>query len=131
MSFDDAFALVVGLEAGYVNDPHDPGGETKFGISKRAYPNLDIPQLTLEQAKAIYERDYWGKCGCGLMAWPVALQVFDAAANQGPGFAKGLDGSALDMAVARALRYVNNPHFDIYGKGWLHRLFTIFQAGCT
>ena len=33
-------------EGGYVNDPTDKGGETNFGISKRAYPNLDVFNLT-------------------------------------------------------------------------------------
>ncbi|HEX7682416.1 MAG TPA: glycosyl hydrolase 108 family protein [Trinickia sp.] len=41
-TFERAFALVVGIEAGYVNDPNDPGGETKYGISKRSYPHLYI-----------------------------------------------------------------------------------------
>lgn len=48
-------------EGGYVNDPDDSGGETKYGISKRAYPNLDIKNLTIEQAHAIYEKDYFSK----------------------------------------------------------------------
>ena len=58
-NFDRAFRFLIGEEGGYVNDPADPGGETKFGISKRAYPQLDIKSLTLDQAKAIYRRDYW------------------------------------------------------------------------
>ena len=40
--FDRAFAAIVGVEGGYVNDPKDPGGETKFGLSHRANPDLDI-----------------------------------------------------------------------------------------
>ena len=34
MSFDKAFQITVGVEGGYVNDPADPGGETRYGISK-------------------------------------------------------------------------------------------------
>ncbi|MBI5843910.1 MAG: hypothetical protein HZB23_04475 [Deltaproteobacteria bacterium] len=45
-------------EGGYVNDPADPGGETRFGISRRAYPNEDIKALTRERAAEIYYRDY-------------------------------------------------------------------------
>ena len=48
----------VGREGGYVYDKKDPGGETKFGISKRSYPNVDIKNLSLEGAKAIYRKDY-------------------------------------------------------------------------
>lgn len=40
--FSIAIDRVLGLEDGYVNNPADPGGETKWGISKRSYPQLDI-----------------------------------------------------------------------------------------
>lgn len=46
-------------EGGYVNDPDDAGGETKFGISKRVYPQLDIKGLTKFDAEQIYREDYW------------------------------------------------------------------------
>lgn len=52
--FDKAFEIVVGHEGGYTDHPSDPGGETKFGISKRSYPNENIKGLTLERAKQIY-----------------------------------------------------------------------------
>lgn len=82
-AFDRAFALIVGHEGGYVNDPRDPGGETKFGISKRAFPRLDIAGLTLAQAKAIYLASYWGPARCEGLPWPVAVNLFDGAVNSG------------------------------------------------
>jgi len=57
-NFERCIAFVLRHEGGYVNDPRDPGGETKYGISKRAYPGLDIKNLTEEQAKEIYRQDY-------------------------------------------------------------------------
>lgn len=57
--FAPAVAEVLRQEGGYIHDTDDPGGETKFGISKRQYPDLDIRDLTEEAARAIYERDYW------------------------------------------------------------------------
>ncbi|HEY3930698.1 MAG TPA: glycosyl hydrolase 108 family protein [Candidatus Koribacter sp.] len=57
--FQLAIPSVLAHEGGYVNDPSDIGGETKFGISKRSYPDLDIAQLTSADAKAIYRRDFW------------------------------------------------------------------------
>ena len=48
MTFEDAFKVLIGHEGGYVNDPKDPGGETKYGISKRAYPGEDIAGLLHE-----------------------------------------------------------------------------------
>ena len=56
-----AIELIIDHEGGYVNDPNDRGGETKYGISKRAYPDIDIANLTKEQATDIYRNDYWDK----------------------------------------------------------------------
>ncbi len=83
MSFDDAVAKVLQAEGGYVNDPRDPGGETKYGISKRAYPNVDIANLTAAQAKEIYRADYWDKPLIGALPDRIACTVFDAAVNSG------------------------------------------------
>lgn len=55
---NQAIAKVLNHEGGYADNPNDPGGETNFGISKRAYPDLDIKNLTREKAMAIYQRDY-------------------------------------------------------------------------
>ncbi|KKK60142.1 hypothetical protein LCGC14_3027340, partial [marine sediment metagenome] len=49
-SFEKAIPIVLKHEGGYVHDKLDPGGETNFGISKRAYPMVDIKNLTQEQA---------------------------------------------------------------------------------
>ena len=59
--FDIAVQQLLRAEGGYVNDPNDPGKETNFGISKRSYKDLDIKKLTVEDAKAIYKRDWWDK----------------------------------------------------------------------
>ena len=127
MTFDRAFEFVIGHEGGYVSDPHDPGGETKYGISKRSYPNLDIKNLTLEQAKDIYFRDYWVAAGCGTMADDaMAILVFDCAVNQGVGRAKQIAGRAktpVEFQAERALHYASLPTFARYGRGWMRRLF--------
>ena len=48
-NFPDCIAHVLVAEGGLVNDPQDPGGVTKFGISQRSYPALDIRELTPER----------------------------------------------------------------------------------
>jgi Glycosyl hydrolase 108/N-acetylmuramoyl-L-alanine amidase len=53
------FVLGDDIEGGYVNNPADPGGETKFGICKRYHPDVDIKNLSREGAMAIYAREYW------------------------------------------------------------------------
>lgn len=83
MNFDDAFTALIGNEGGYSKNPADPGGETKFGISHRAYPGEDIANMTLARAKEIYARDYWGPAGCDAVADGLKFQLFDMAVNSG------------------------------------------------
>ena len=81
MDFDTAFDRLIGHEGGYVADSRDPGGETKFGISKRSYPDVNIAALTLADAKAIYRRDFWLPLADAHQA--VRFQAFDFAVNSG------------------------------------------------
>ena len=83
-AFLRAFDRLIQAEGGYVNDPLDRGGETKFGISKKAYPELDIANLSLEDARAIYKRDYWDKLRLDELQHPeIAEKIFDMAVNMG------------------------------------------------
>lgn len=59
--FDIAIEMILNNEGGYVNNPNDRGGATKFGISKSSYPQLDIERLTKEDAIKIYRKDFWDK----------------------------------------------------------------------
>lgn len=82
-AFQKAVARVLLAEGGYVNDPHDPGGETNFGISKRSYPGEDIRNLTPARATEIYYRDYWQAVRGDELPFAVAVVLFDCAVNQG------------------------------------------------
>lgn len=75
--------MVLKHEGGYVNHPDDPGGETKYGISKRAYPDLDIVSITEMQAVDIYIRDYWLKIKGDQLPSGVDCVVMDTAVNSG------------------------------------------------
>ena len=107
-AFDQAFEIVVGHEGGYSNNSADPGGETKFGISRRSYPNLNIATLTLDQAKAIYQTDFWNRAGCDLCDPGLALVLFDAAVNNGVGQAvrwlQAAVGANADGAIGPATK---------------------------
>lgn len=83
MNFDQAFERLIGHEGGYVNHPDDPGGETKFGITKRTYPLENIKGMTLERAKVLYLRDYWGPAGCDAVPDGIKFDLFDMAVNSG------------------------------------------------
>ena len=97
--WETAIEFVLNMEGGYTLDPKDPGGETKYGISKKAYPLLDIKNLTVEAAKEIYKRDYWQECHCDELPSAFAISVFDTAVNQGTGKAKRLLQITLDVDV--------------------------------
>ena len=127
MTWTKAIGFVLHWEAGYVNDPNDPGGETNFGISKASYPNVDIKALTQQQAEDIYFRDYWKASGADTLIEGLDLLVLDTAVLCGVGAAKAMlanaRGSVAEYAVARALRHAHDPNFARYGLGWFRRLF--------
>ena len=95
-AFERAIARLLGDEGGYVDNPADPGGETKFGITKREYPDLDIEALTRDEAIAIYYRDWWQRYRYSELPGPIAAKTFDLAVNIGPDHAV--------RCVQRALR---------------------------
>ena len=127
-NFQKSLEFTLRWEGGYVNDPVDPGGETKFGISKRAYPDVNIKDLTREEAAAIYKRDYWDATNCDSFSSDLACVRFDCAVNCG--IARALiiaDGSktAEDMIQGREVFYRDlvkrKPLMGKYLTGWLNR----------
>ncbi len=130
--FDACFIELMKHEGGYVNDLTDPGGETKFGISKRAYPNVDIKNLTEYEAKEIYKRDYWERHRvesispvlrpiyfdmCVNMGKNRAVKILQSAANNknkdnididgglGPATRKALEGVEVERIRAFRVKY--------------------------
>ena len=82
-TFNEIIEKVLEHEGGYVNDPKDLGGETKYGITKRFYPDLDIKNLTIEQAKEIYKKDYWDKNRIESLPQELWHIFFDMCVNMG------------------------------------------------
>ena len=82
-NFDEIIEQVLEHEGGYVNDPKDLGGETKYGITKRFYPDVDIKNLTVEQAKEIYRKDYWDKNRVESLPQNLWHIFFDMCVNMG------------------------------------------------
>lgn len=85
MSFTTDIAQLLIDEGGYTAGlPGDPGGETKWGISKRSYPDVDIKNLTADQATAIYRRDFADKINYDALPAMVAFMALTFAVNSGP-----------------------------------------------
>ena len=82
--FNLAIGRVLQNEGGLCNDSGDPGGLTNFGISQRAYPDIDIRNLTQQEAKDIYKKDYWDANNLGsIIDQPTAGKLLDMAVNMG------------------------------------------------
>ena len=129
-NFDRAIAIVLREECGpgpdatgLVDNPGDPGGLTKYGISQRAFPKVDIRNLTRDAAVEIYRCDYWAVAHCDEIPWPLCLFVFDHAVNAGVGGAirllQGVCGGKVDgawgplTAEAVAGRCARAPMFEL------------------
>lgn len=154
--WDKAINFVLSMEGEYTFDPVDPGGETKFGISKKSYPSLDIKNLTVDQAKDIYKTDYWQVCHCDELPSPFAISVFDMAVNQGTGKAKRLlqiilgvdvDGIIGQKTIAAAFKadvtklkrflamriaeyiktILENPSLNVFSVNWSYRVISLSQ----
>lgn len=80
-SFEVAIPVIMSEEGGYSHNPADPGGETKYGISHRSYPNVDIATLTLQQAEDIIKANYWRFDDINDQA--IATKLLDMSVNLG------------------------------------------------
>ncbi|CAB5194794.1 zliS Lysozyme family protein [uncultured Caudovirales phage] len=154
-TFDKAVDMVILLETGgdpaggYTNDPRDPGGETRWGISKRAFPREDIKALSRAKAVELYREHYWLPLRPDEFAAPLAIVLFDIAVNQGAptairllqkacgvaqdgvmgpntiAAANRLKDAVARLSAERAIRYASTANFDAYARGWLRRAFTV------
>lgn len=160
ITFDEAFRRLIGHEGGYSNDKRDPGNwtggvvgkgalnGTKFGIAANTYPNLDIKNLTLAQAKEIYKKDWWDKLGGHGLHSAITFQLWDFSINAGKKraiielqqvagvTADGVIGpktieavNALDLndvllslTAERLKFYTSLKTWPEWGKGWVNRV---------
>lgn len=127
--FRKALEFTLKWEGGYTFDPDDPGGETKWGISKRAHPDEDISLLTPERAAQIYADEYWEPLACDCLEFPVNVAVFDTAVNCGVDragrWARESDDikTFLDRRMQHYIDLVNrNDRFRKFMRGWTNRL---------
>lgn len=131
-SFPAAVSFVIAHEGGYSLDPNDPGGETKFGISKRSHPDEDIANLTEDRAREIYCSEYWVPISDAL-PFPCDVIAFDTAVNQGMSFARSMvhecGTDEFAMLIYRLKKYsaivAGRPASLKYLRGWMNRVIEL------
>lgn len=154
-TFDVMIERILAHEGGYVNNPKDPGGETKWGISKRSYPNLNIKALTREDAKAIYKRDFWDVIEGDKFSDGVAFQFLDSAVNSGvsqsirflqralnvaddgyfgpkskAALANAQESDVIMLFLAERLEFMTKlSAWDSFGRGWARRIAQNLRYG--
>jgi lysozyme family protein len=114
MTFEEMIEEVIAIEGVHSMDPDDPGnwtggfkgsGElrgTKFGISAKAFPMLDIKSLTKPQAIEIYKREYFIDTGIAKLPEVFQFIALDACAHHGTGSLR-LDKDGSIRFLQRAL----------------------------
>jgi lysozyme family protein len=103
--FQLAIPTTLRREGGYVNNPNDPGGATKYGVSLRWLkakglipeielmenhpgsdtPLADVQQMTVDIATSFYQKYWWLPAYEEITSQAVATKVFDTAVNVGAG----------------------------------------------
>jgi lysozyme family protein len=91
---------VIEHEGGYVDNPLDPGGETKYGISKKQYPKVDIKNLDEQAAKEIYKKDFLPSAEVNYGKNEFAFKMADIGINAGPRMATEIMQRSLNT-IAR------------------------------
>ncbi|NOC82277.1 holin-associated N-acetylmuramidase [Ruegeria sp. HKCCD6428] len=109
---------IVRREGGYVNDPDDPGGATKFGVTIHTMRRLgldltgdglvdvaDVRALTQREAVDIFVQHYFEKPRIALLPDVMHASVFDMYVNAGA------------QAVIILQRLLRDMGFDVVADG--------------
>lgn len=127
-NFDRVMDFVLKWEGGLSVDPNDPGGTTKYGISQRANPDVDVPNLTVEEAKEIYRERYWDRIGGDSLDYGTALSLMDFAVHSGVGTANNYFKNhphPYALLDARLEYLASLKNFNTYGRGWTRRILDL------
>ena len=130
-NFDRAEKFTIDLESksSIAKDVGDGHGMTKYGITEKDHPGVDVKNLTLDQAKGIYRKEYWDHFGCDDLPYPLDCIHFDTAVNMYNKAPQILAQSGNDPAKYLSLRTERyrsiaaaNPDKQKYLNGWLNRV---------
>ena len=105
--FEQAVGIVLEHEGGFVDHPRDPGGATRFGITRETLSRArgcpatveDVRRLTQAEARAIYRRLYWDVLRADELPPGLDLAAFDLAVHAGPPRAAAMLQAAVGVEV--------------------------------
>lgn len=133
-NFEQALAFVLQEEGGYVDDPHDPGGATNFGITQHTYdawrtkqglPLQSVQLISQDEVSTIYKEEYWDANNLEPMPQVWQLFLFDSYVQHSPHVVQGFiagDASVSDALWARIQFYISLNGFQYFGKDWMKRM---------
>lgn len=129
MSIDQYIDDLIKREGGYVNDPKDPGGATKYGITEstaraNGYKGAMV-DLPLAMAQAIYKLQYWTQPRfdrVNTISPAVAEELLDTGVNCGVPFTKPLLQRALNLLNNNGTLYPELDPDGIYGDKTINAL---------
>lgn len=141
---------VVENEGGYVDDPYDTGGATKYGISLRFYRDSidreaaesDIQTLTKEEAIDIYHIHWWNKYGYGYINDDeLSYKIMDISINIGPSRAHKLaqksynniseDKLSIDGILgAKSYAAINSKYSNIFLEAFRSECVEFYIGRC-
>lgn len=141
-NFEQAVALVLKHEGGFVDDPDDKGGMTNFGITEGAFLSFykrtpsheEMINLTVQQAKEIYKSSYWNPFHFDSEPnQKFATVAFNMAVLRGPvSISKFLlSKSALEIIIDSQIKFIiiarNNPTQIKFLLGWINRTHELLR----
>ena len=113
---EEMTAEIVRREGGFVNDPDDPGGATKYGVTIHTLRALrgratvaDVQALTEAEAIAIFKSQYFERPKINQLPAPLQPSVYDMQVNAGANAIKILQRLAAEFGVKLAVDGVIGP----------------------
>ena len=122
--FNAAYARWLALEGPDSNDPDDPGGLTRFGISQKYNPEIDVASLTPDSARAFFYQKYWLSVRLNLIQPKnLAIKTLTLGGLLGPVRAVKLLQSACNALGAELMvDGVIGPRTAVWVNGYRHPL---------
>lgn len=158
--FEKSMNTIFRAEGGYVNDPFDSGGETKYGVSKNNNPDIDVKNITRADAENIAYDRYYKKYGIDKLPDGIRGEVFQVGWACGPRVAIKQLQSVLGVPKTGVVDYTTidaaqnyssdlrnsylsvhrdyligitkqNPTQQRFLNGWMNRVELIKDNGCN